>query len=265
MVFGGLVSCVPGVRGAEGELVLDTLRLDSIIPLFDDEAEPALTLGYEVERPVGGSPQLVGSLDRMICSMVENGAYLDADNDVACMLGKFVDSHAGAYHDELNEFTKDELRNNALWLNYEASLRGRVIGQYCDFLSYEVVFYGYNGGAHGQTVCTCSVFDMRQMMPLQLSNVIDEATMPVVSQLFLDRLALFFDCSDYADLKAKGYLFDYSDPGPTENFFFDEKGITWVFNQYDIAPYAYGQPTVTLSWDELQPLLPSESPAMRVF
>ncbi|MBO6013769.1 MAG: DUF3298 domain-containing protein, partial [Bacteroidales bacterium] len=47
-----------------------------------------------------------------------------------------------------------------------------------------------------------------------------------------------------------------------DNFFFTPKGITFVFQQYEIAPYAMGLISVTLTWDELQPLLPDDSVAL---
>ena len=49
--------------------------------------------------------------------------------------------------------------------------------------------------------------------------------------------------------------FFFSAPYPNGNFSVGKEGITWYFNPYDIAPYALGVIDVTLSWDQLKPLL----------
>ncbi|MBO7378962.1 MAG: DUF3298 domain-containing protein, partial [Bacteroidales bacterium] len=55
----------------------------------------------------------------------------------------------------------------------------------------------------------------------------------------------------------EGYLFEDAVLDLPDNFFFTPKGITFVFQQYEIAPYAMGLISVTLTWDELQPLCPT--------
>ena len=64
---------------------------------------------------------------------------------------------------------------------------------------------------------------------------------------------------DYAEeADAAGVEMDdffFSAPYPNGNFSVGKEGITWYFNPYDIAPYALGVIDVTLSWDQLKPLL----------
>ena len=42
---------------------------------------------------------------------------------------------------------------------------------------------------------------------------------------------------------------------PNGNFCPDDKGISWMFQPYDIAPYALGGISVDVSWEKLTPYL----------
>ena len=42
---------------------------------------------------------------------------------------------------------------------------------------------------------------------------------------------------------------------PNGNFCPDDKGISWMFQPYDIAPYALGAISVDVSWEKLKPYL----------
>ena len=43
--------------------------------------------------------------------------------------------------------------------------------------------------------------------------------------------------------------------GPNENFSVGPDGIEWIFQPYEIGPYALGIVTATLSWKQLKPYL----------
>ena len=43
--------------------------------------------------------------------------------------------------------------------------------------------------------------------------------------------------------------------GPNGNFSVSEDGVTYIYNHYEIAPYAMGIIRVTLPWDDVRELL----------
>ena len=42
---------------------------------------------------------------------------------------------------------------------------------------------------------------------------------------------------------------------PNGNFCVREDGVEWLFQPYEVGPYALGIVSATLSWDELTPFL----------
>ena len=47
---------------------------------------------------------------------------------------------------------------------------------------------------------------------------------------------------------------------PTDNFYFDKEGITWIYNPYQIAVFSLGEIKVTLKWEMLKNLILDNSP-----
>ena len=62
------------------------------------------------------------------------------------------------------------------------------------------------------------------------------------------------DVKTIDDLKAKNYLFSM-DMFPSENFILDSDEITFIYNAYEIAPYAMGKTEISVSYSEVKDLL----------
>ena len=73
------------------------------------------------------------------------------------------------------------------------------------------------------------------------------------TRMCLQALEDYAEEADAAGVEMDDFFF--SAPYPNGNFSVGKEGITWYFNPYDIAPYALGVIDVTLSWDQLKPLL----------
>ena len=41
---------------------------------------------------------------------------------------------------------------------------------------------------------------------------------------------------------------------PNDNFYITEDGVTFIYNHYEIAPYAMGIIKITIPWNELEGL-----------
>lgn len=55
------------------------------------------------------------------------------------------------------------------------------------------------------------------------------------------------------ELKNKGYWLE--NLSPTENFIVNTVGLTWLYNPYEIAPYAMGTTQITLSYNQIMPYI----------
>ena len=76
---------------------------------------------------------------------------------------------------------------------------------------------------------------------------------PLKSLLLEALIAQTDEAETRKDLRRLGY--SVADVVPNENFYVTDEGITYVYNPYEIAPYAMGCIQISLSWDSIRHLL----------
>ena len=260
------VGCTGG--STSGELVFDSLRTDTVIQFADQSEKPAISIQMKFDYARSGLPEAVSafnnSIVRLTPALTEGEVPFAADEDnILRMMQTLVGVLSGNYRSEVAEaFSNYDNPEEIPWLNYEADYEGSVLATVGPFLSYQIMAYFYTGGAHGSTLCNYLVFDTSKNSVVQLGDIVDEQTRPYIAELMANKPLEDMDGRSLNQMKKEGYLFEDAVLDLPDNFFFTSKGITFVFQQYEIAPYAMGLISVTLTWDELQPLLPEDSVAL---
>lgn len=106
--------------------------------------------------------------------------------------------------------------------------------------------YGYTGGAHGYAYENYKVADLKNQKPLQLSDIVDTSKVSW-NKLLLKHLG-----------GRTPELFEKEKLSYTENFYFDKDKITFVYGQYEIAPYSSGIIEVHVPFSAIAPALKPE-------
>lgn len=136
----------------------------------------------------------------------------------------------------------------------EQIISGQVMGQIRGIFSYGIERYVYAGGAHGSNFRLFANFCMATGKRLHEQDVFVADYQEALTNLLLKKMV---DQNDeialIEDLQQAGYNID--EIHPNDNFYLSEDGITYVFNPYDIAPYALGETEILLPWDELGELV----------
>jgi hypothetical protein len=131
-------------------------------------------------------------------------------------------------------------------------------------VTYIYSMYEFTCGAHGNTALTTFTFDSTGK-PVGLDAIIFPGNFSSVSKKFGEELIIPKLKSQLGDMyneemvrsglfgedgvKKDGFLAI----SPYENFAISDDGATFIFEQYQVAPYAAGMPEVFLSWQELLP------------
>ena len=121
-----------------------------------------------------------------------------------------------------------------------------------DLLSVTMSSYGYWGGAHGGAATRYMNFDLGAGRFFTLNDLTDDpaALRAAVAEEILAQIG-----GQGVD---EGYFPGYEETIRAKEDFnagFDETGVTVVFDEYEIAPYAAGIPAFTVSYDVLAPHL----------
>jgi hypothetical protein len=80
-----------------------------------------------------------------------------------------------------------------------------------------------------------------------------------MAQILVKKLAGQNEVKQVEELESIGYL-SIDEIYPNDNFSIDETGITYFFNEYEIAAYVIGTSIIHLTFDEIKHLLRENSP-----
>ena len=114
--------------------------------------------------------------------------------------------------------------------------------------------YEYTGGAHGNRYLLIQNYDLQTGDAVSEQDLFIDDYYESLKTLLLEALIAQTDEAETRkDLRRLGY--SVADVVPNENFYVTDEGITYVYNPYEIAPYAMGCIQISLSWDSIRHLL----------
>ena len=228
--------------------------------------ENSLTFSIRYAYPVAvnASDEVLAKLQRAVCRTVLGEAFLDMRPQQA------IEAYAAMKHNEyiqnnlplLQEWAidhEDEPLGETLF-NEELIISAAPITDHLPLItnhllwSYAMDVYEYNGGAHGNRYLLIQNYD------LQTGDAVSEQDLFIVDYyeplktLLLEALIVQTDEAETKkDLCRLGY--SVADVVPNENFYVTPEGITYVYNPYEIAPYAMGCIQISIPWDSIRHLL----------
>lgn len=264
----GFVSC-DKISPAATSISFDTLKVDSICPLFKNYDKPACHIVVNMNVPAKQTDEDTrNSIEHFISSLPKDGAFEESAKDaVETMVKNYVSSYIMNYlsegPDAIDSYGED-MEAAATWMSYEENVEGLVMYNDCSLLSYQVKIFSYTGGAHGNTKTYNGVLDLSTMSTVYLNNIFDELSLNDLNSMLRNKLVAQYECDNLDQLAEKGIFFSPAEIEATENFYVNAEGITWLFDPYDIAPYSVGEVLISLTWDEVYPLLKTKTAVMNL-
>lgn len=122
-----------------------------------------------------------------------------------------------------------------------------------NFMIISTTSYSYLGGAHGAYYIQYTNIDLSKAEILtndMLYNKNYKENLAEIIQSKIKERNKSTNPENHIYLLAK-----LEDISPNENFYLSEKGITYVYNQYEITPYAQGIVEILLPYGEILPLI----------
>ena len=134
---------------------------------------------------------------------------------------------------------------------WEDSTNGMFRSSYRNWRNYLLSYYTFRGGAHGIQTVSQLVFDKKTGELVTESDLFAPGYEEPVAQLMR--------ASVQAEMEAEApellELVEMELVVPNGNFSVGEGGVQWIFQPYEVGPYALGIVMASVSWEELQPYL----------
>ena len=203
-----------------------------------------VTVAIDIEVPKGKQWQWLRdsiASDRQYDSESEDNWMADT-----AALGRYVHGFIDKYYSDIELFGD---HNDFFGCTYEYTDTGRFMPSYGQYVCYKRNVNLYFGGAHGlesEIYYCCDLDNCRLMRRTDF-----------ISDKYDDILGIMLLGSALRDSTI--HLFAEDVPiEPSDNFYIGEEGITFVYPEYEIAPYACGIVRITLCWDEIKALTESD-------
>ena len=159
------------------------------------------------------------------------------------------DTFFASYLDMLAEEKPDSAGEVATMLNYAESTTQSIIFNEKGLLSVGYSTYSYTGGAHGNHATTLATYDLGQKKALTLTDVFLPKFEKTINKALANTARRQFNMKPNEPLSNN--LFGNSIES-TPNFCITAKGITFLYNPYEIAAYAMGEIELFIPFAEVK-------------
>jgi hypothetical protein len=159
---------------------------------------------------------------------------------------KSIEESITLFNEEYNAFNTDFPDSTAPW---EVQIDGELLFQSYEIISIAITSYMNTGGAHGITNISFINFDAATGKRIPNDKLFkNEAA-------FKDAAQPYFE----AALKEDDIIFDPDNFKLPANIGYNEEGIIFLYNTYEIAPYSTGIIDFTIPIDKVSPFLVFDS------
>lgn len=198
----------------------NSLQTDSI--KLADSLVLSKTLTVDFKQKV----LLFSGLDKQVLDSLYKDEIKPQEDYSKANIEAALNENMTKYFNENKENVKDYMPDfKQTWDRFSEM---KIFSNENDFLTIKYTGYGFSGGAHGYAYENYKIADLKNQKKIQLEDIVE------VSKV---------DWNDVLLKQADSDKFMIFEPGKlsyNQNFYFDSHGITFVYGQYEIAPYAAG-------------------------
>lgn len=259
--------CKTGTKQSmENDIKFDSIHVDKTYHLLENPEYPSCSLQLNFVYPVKAlNKEILNKIQQQFVLAYLGESYENTAPEEAIV--KYTADYLKAYKDLEEDFKAEVARSGdnsipASFSFYEMS-SDNIAYNKNDILSYTVNFTNYTGGAHGANSFTNHVLNLKTGEPVTEADLFIENYQDDLAQILIDKICKQNNVENPKDLENIGF-FSVDEIFPNGNFLIDDNGITYTFNEYEIAAYVVGATNIYLPYQEIEHLLKKESPISHI-
>lgn len=275
-----LTAC--GHRASNGSTT-DVLKTDSIGMQREDTA---VMVSVSAEWPIAGNTALVENIQRYISEEMATNIGDEKPKAIISADGhKVVEATFNRYQQALTTMRNEaQQAGYADGMQYSYYLHLSMMEANSRYVTYLCRAEGFTGGAHGFATSTAQSFSAttgqrigyeanynfeKEVQEIKNQTLFKEPLSPQLYALIKEGVRSYFqefDESVASDEQLKDMLIGVNDvnriPLPSAAPAFTKKGLAFIYQQYEIAPYAAGMVNFDIAYDKIRPFLTAEAQAL---
>lgn len=246
----------------ENPISFDSIQIDKSYYLLDNPSNPNCNLQINFTFPTDYDDEAVlKKIQKQFIVSYFGDSYVGLEPEKA--VAQYTEDYLKAYKELEEDFKQDLSRSDEVpvgaWYSYYEMSSNEIVFNESDILSYTVSFENYTGGAHGAHSFTNRVINVKTGELITEDEIFVDNFEDHLALMLVDEIAKQNNVAEAKELENLGY-FSIDEIFPNGNFLIDASGITYFFNEYEIAAYVVGVTKVHLPFAELAPLLRPDSP-----
>lgn len=249
-------------KTTDNDVTFDSISVDKTYHLLENPENPNCNLQINFTYPAKyDNKDILKKIQQQFVYSYFGDGYENLSPEEAT--AKYTEDYLNNYKDLEDEYKAEVAKADetpvGAWFSYFEMSSDDIAYNKNDILSYTVNFENYTGGAHGAHSFTNHVIDMKTGNLIKEDDIFIEGFQEDLAQILIDRIAKQNTVEKPKELENIGF-FSIDEIFPNGNFLIDDNGITYTFNEYEIAAYVVGATNVHLPYEEIQYLLKKESP-----
>ncbi len=249
-------------KTADNDIKFDSISVDKTYHLLENPENPNCNLQINFTFPVKyDNKDILKKIQKQFVSSYFGDNYdaLSPEEATAKYTQDYLDSYKELEEEYKDEVAKSDETPVGAWFGYYEMSSNDIAYNQNGILSYTVNFDNYTGGAHGAHSFSNNVIDLKTGDLIKEEDIFIDNYKDDLAKILVDRIAKQNNVDNPKELENVGF-FSVEEIFPNGNFLIDDYGITYTFNEYEIAAYVVGATNVHLPYEEIQYLLKKDSP-----
>jgi hypothetical protein len=265
MLLTGLLmaGCKHGVQTVtENNIQFDSIQVEKVYHLLGDQNNPNCELHLKYLYPVRlGDADILKEVQELFIRSFFGEGYESVmpEEAVKRYVEQYIDDYKDLEDDFLEERDHEHEGDPGAWFSYYEYTTNEITFNKNNLLCYAINYENFTGGAHGSHTCVNYIVDLSTGAQLTEKEIFTDNFQDALAKIFVHKLAKKNKVDNVKELENMGY-FSIDEIYPNDNFAIDETGITYYFNEYEIAAFAVGTTSIHLPFEEIAHLLRPDSP-----
>ncbi|GHU58952.1 hypothetical protein FACS189411_15170 [Bacteroidia bacterium] len=263
-----MVGCKPKPQAVtDNNIQFDSIQVEKTYYLLEDKNNPNCDFQLKYVYPVAfGNEEVLKAVQKQFLRSYFGDEYENFTPQEAVNLytEQYIEDYKSLETDYKAEKEHEHEVDPGAWYSYVEYTVNEIKFNKSNLLSYAISYENYTGGAHGSHTYINYNIDLATGELLTESEIFIDGFQDEMAQILVDKLVEQNDVKSPEELESIGF-FSIDEIYPNDNFSIDETGITYFFNEYEIAAYVVGTTHIHLSYDDIKHLIRPGSPIRVLF